>query len=201
MKSAKRWLVVVAVLAFACNSPNAPRVDTTGTHVRKPDPFLTIRVRNLMDTTTKEGRAHWHLYAILTGPQINQNGVSPQGNFDLDDYRRGQAVTCVSVAADSVGQRLVSVIAFADTSTGELTADRVTDSLATNWFNGNTTLPTNWRALFNIPADAWVSAQYLAGHGLVPTDPIRWALDWTDRGTVLFYERTDADARCSLFGH
>jgi hypothetical protein len=189
---------LIAASLAACTSKDAT-APITGKP--KPDPFVTIRVRDLLDTTTATGRAHWHVYVLLTGPQINQNGIAPQSNISLQDVRLGHNFMCVRIGADSVGQRIVSVIAVADTTTSAFTPDATAQAIVTDWYAGNTTLPSGWRALFNAPSDAWDSQQYLAGHGLIPSDPIRWGLDWTGNGIVNFYERAAADTSslCSTF--
>lgn len=166
---------------------------------KKPDPYVTVRVRNMLDTTTAPGRAQWHVYAMLTGPYDAQNGVSYQGNVGLDDLRLDHIFRCVSVAADSVGQRFLSVVAFGDTTTEALTPDAQASAMATAWFSGNHNLPAGWMAITFPPTDAWQSAQYLAGHGLTKADPIKWGFDWTESGTMTFYERTDQDAICATF--
>jgi hypothetical protein len=54
-------------------------------------------------------------------------------------------------------------------------------------------------ALFVTPTDAWDSNQFNAGHGLVPSDPIKWRFDWTANGSTSFYERTDAEQDCNVY--
>jgi hypothetical protein len=166
---------------------------------KKPalDPGLTIRVRDLMDTTTAPGRAHWHVYAILTGPYTALNGVALQGAIDLNDVRLGHNVLCVGVGADSVGQRLITVLAVADTTTSSLTPDATADDIVNAWYAGNHTLPARWAALTFPPQDAWNSVQFQNGHGQTKGDPIKWGFDWTGPGTASFYERTDSDPLCS----
>lgn len=189
----KRLSLILLLAALGCGGA----ADIAPPDSRKPDPYLTIRVRNLLDTTTAAGRAHWHIYALLTGPYINQNGIGFQGTNSLADIRRGDFTLCVVVASDSVGQRLISVIAVADTSTSQLTPDATAEGTVAAWYGGDRTLLAGWAALFNPPVDAWLSAQYLAGHGLTHDDPIKWGLDWTGAGVVTFYERTDTDPMCA----
>lgn len=163
----------------------------------KPDPYLTIRVRDLMDTTTRPGRADWRTYILLTGPFIGKNALVREGAIGLPDIRAGHNMNCVGVGADSVGQRLIAILAVADTTTSALTSDAPFDSLAARWYAGNLTLPSGWMVLTFAATDAWQSAQYIAGHGLTMADPIKWGFDWTARGTTAFYERTDTDPVCS----
>jgi hypothetical protein len=165
----------------------------------KPDPYVTVRVQYLMDTTTATGRAHWHMYALLTGPYTNLNGIYPEGNIGLNDVESEHTVRCMRVSADSVGQRFMSPIAFADTTTDQLTPDATAAAIANDWYNGNHVLPAGWKVLFVPPTDAWQSSQYDAGHGLVQSDPIKWDWIWTDAGATSFAERTDADPACSTF--
>jgi hypothetical protein len=165
---------------------------------RKPDPWLTVRVQDQLDTTTAAGRTHWHIFTLLTGPTVTQNGVNFAGSIDLDDIRRGHAATCIIVDADSVGQRLIEVLAIGDTTTDQPTPDATAAAIANAYFAGVHTTPGGYAALTITPTDAWQSAQYIAGHGLVPGDPIKWGLDWTAGGVVNFYERTDTDSFCSV---
>jgi hypothetical protein len=166
----------------------------------KPDPYVTVRVRDLMDTTTAPGRATWHTFLLLTGPYTAQNGIANQGVIALKDIRLQHGVNCIGVSADSVGQRLISPIALADTTTSAGTPDATALAIVTDWYNGNHTLPAGWMALVVQPIDAFQSAQYNAGHGLTPSDPIKWSFDWTGAGTTSFYERTDADSICGVIG-
>lgn len=193
-----RRLTFLLFILAACGENKIVGIDPI-TGKPKPDPFLTIRVRNLLDTTTAAGKAHWHVYALLTGPYINQNGIALQGAISLADVRLGHGALCVKAASDSVGQRLISVLAVADTTNGGLTPDATARTLVEAWYGGNQVLPVGWAALFNVPADAWLSAQYLAGHGLVASDPIKWGLDWTGSGAVSFYERTDNEPVCDKY--
>jgi hypothetical protein len=165
---------------------------------KKPDPYITIRVRDLMDTTTLDGRAHWHMWVVLTGAtNENLNGILYQGNIGLNDMELSHNVRCIAVAADSVGQRLVTIVAFADTTTDQLTPDATAESIANAWYAGNHVLPNGWAVLTFPPTDAWQSAQYVAGHGLIKSDPIKWGFDWTGAGVATFSERTDNDPQCS----
>jgi hypothetical protein len=164
----------------------------------KLDPVITIRLRDQLDTTTAPGRAQWHTYVLLSGPYNDQNGISNQGTITLDDVRRGFGVHCITVGADSVGQRLVAVLAVADTTTSAGSPDASGDAIAAAWYNGNHNLPSGWMALFTAPMDAWDSQQFAAGHGLNSSDPIKWGWDWTASGTTSFYERDVADIdRCT----
>lgn len=184
-------LIVLLFVLAGCGGSTDGVITTPPPGGKKPDPYLTIRVLDLMDTTTAPGRAHWHNYILLTGPYTALNGITRAGAFDLPNLRYGHNLNCIGVGADSVGQRLISVLGIADTTTSALTPDAHADTLAAAWYAGNHTLPSGWMALTFAPQDAWQSAQYVAGHGLTPADPIRWGFDWTARGTTTFYERTD----------
>jgi len=167
---------------------------------KKPDPYITVRFRNLIDTTTAAGRADWHIFMDITSADPNQVDFVAVGAIGLNDLRLKHVVHCQGVGADSVGQRFVAFLALADTTTAELTAQAPADSVARAWVVGSRTLPAGWIAFYQPPTDAWTSAQFTAGHGLTPLDPIKWGFDWTAVGTASFYERTDADAACNIFG-
>jgi hypothetical protein len=198
MKKVSVLVTAVLALIVACGTSTEP-----GTTIlpRKLDPYITIRVRDQMDTTTLSGRAHWHIYLLLTGPNVNLNGIAPQGTASLEDIRLSHNRTCVGASADSIGQRLVSVVAFADTTTSDLTLDATARSIVDAWYAGNHTLPAGWKALFNPAVDAWDSQQFANGHGLTRQDPIKWGLDWLGAGTVDFYERPGSDTTsfCNSF--
>lgn len=163
----------------------------------KPDPFITIRLRNQLDTTSRAGRAHWAFYGLITGsPNPAQNGITHQGAISIQDIRLNHAQLCPAFDADSVGQRFVELIGFADTTTEELTPQVQFDARADAWFAGNHVLPSGWDAITTTPTDAWNSAQYNNGHGLTKSDPIKWGFDLTGTGQSAFYERTDDGAEC-----
>lgn len=166
---------------------------------RALDPFITVRFQNLIDTTTAAGRAHWHIYMDITSEDPNQAGFQAVGNIGLNDLRLNHLVRCQSVGADSVGQRFVAFLAIADTTTEELTPDAPAEAAARAWFAGNHQLPAGMMAYYQPPTDAWTSQQFEAGHGLVPTDPIKWGFDWTSSTTSTFYERSDSESACSAF--
>jgi hypothetical protein len=166
---------------------------------RKPDPYITVRFRNLIDTTTAAGRAHWHIYMDITSADPNQAGFVVVGNIGLNDLRLNHLVHCQGVGADSVGQRFVAFLALADTTTEQLTAQAPADSVARAWVAGNHSVPAGWEAFYQPPTDAWTSAQFMAGHGLVQSDPIKWGFDWTSSTSATFYERTDNDPACATF--
>jgi hypothetical protein len=105
----------------------------------------------------------------------------------------------VRVAADSVGQRFLAIIALADTTANAVSPESRADSIVTAWVAGSRTLPAGWKALTVLSQDAWDSDQYRAGHGLVPADPIKWGWDWTGAGATTFYERTDSDPLCNTY--
>jgi hypothetical protein len=165
---------------------------------KKPDPYITVRFQNLIDTTTAAGRANWDIFMDITSADPNLTGFVGAGSTGLDDIRLHHLVHCQSVGADSVGQRFVAFLALADTVSG-ITPYTTADSVARAWFAGSHTVPTGWMAFYQPPIDAWTSAQYLAGHGLVQDDPIRWSFDWTTSSSASFYERTDSDPACAHF--
>lgn len=188
--------LALLVLA-ACGSATEPVVKPNP----KLDPYFIVRVRNQLDTTTAPGRAHWHIYELFTGPYDRLNGIQNQGAISLEDLRLNHYFRCVGAQADSVGQRFVSILAVADTTTSNLTPDATAFAFVQAWYDGNHTPPAGWMAIALPPTDAWTSAQFTAGHGLVSTDPIKWGLDWTGRGAINFYERpsTDTDPLCTTF--
>lgn len=194
-------ILALCVFSAACGSSAA--VDITNPPPPKPkalDPFLTVRMRNQLDTTTSPGRAHWHIYALLSGPYTNQNGISPQGAISLEDVRLGHTMRCTGAGADSVGQRFLSLLALADTTTEALTADASTATMARAWYDGNQVLPSGWMAIAFPPTDVWDSQQFRNGHGLTDVDPIKWAWDWSAAGTSTLYERAAADTTgCNHF--
>lgn len=186
-------LLIAGLLACGGNSVTPPPVGKP-----KPDPYVTVRVRNMLDTTTAVGRAHWHLYALLTAPEVRLDAISGQGAISLQDVRTGHSSACIRIAADSVGERFLATVAVADTTTENLTPDATADSVIASFYAGARTLPAGWDALFITPRDAWNSVQYDNGHGLIPSDPIKWGWDWTGSGATSFYERTDTDI-CDSF--
>jgi hypothetical protein len=187
-----RLLTVAALLGLAaCGS---------GNNITPPpgkpalDPFLTVRIRDQLDTTKAAGKADWQLYYLLTGPEINQNGIGGLGSLNFTDVRLNHAQRCLQVRADSVGQRFLAIVALADTVVGHHTPSARADSMANAWYNGSPrTLPTGWQALVTASRDAWDSNQFRAGRGLTASDPIRWGWDWTASGTTTFYERDVSD--------
>lgn len=187
----KRLSLLLALTLMACGG-SGDGTTPLPKPPAKPDPYVTVRVRDMLDTTVTPGRSAWHLYAILTSPEVGQNGVSGQGALTFDDVRFNHNVHCVSVGADSVGQRFLALLALADTtqpSSSQASADVIVDA----WIAGNHTLPSGWMAIASIARDAWDSDQYRAGHGLVRTDPIKWGWDWTASGTATLYERSATD--------
>lgn len=187
----RRLILGVALVASACGGTTEPNPKA-----RALDPYITVRVRNLLDTTTAPGRAHWHVYALLSGPYTNLNGIASQGAISLEDVRLNHVMLCMKVGADSIGQRLISPIAVADTTTEQLTLHNTAKAIIEEWYAGDHDLPSGWMAIVIPPVDAWISDQFDNGHGLTREDPIKWGLDWTDRGTPQFYERTDASTEC-----
>lgn len=178
---------LLAAVTLACGNSTGPRA---------PDPYLTIRVRDMFDTTQTMGQTEWRLYLFLSGPYSAQNGISPQGSFTRGDVSVGHIEMCMAVASDSVGQRLLTPIAIGDTIQKTLHPDAWYDSVATTFYNGNRTLPVGIVVLGFTPRDAFQSDQYQAGHGLTRGDPIKWGWDWTGANTTTFSERTDFDPSC-----
>lgn len=196
MRRVLMFLTAVAIVA-ACGG-----ADPVGPARKpKPDPYVTVRVRNSLDTTTAPGRAMWHLYVLLSGPQSSQNGVGYQGNFILSDARRGTPTRCMAIGADSIGQRLIAPFAIADTTTEALFPASRYDSIANRWYSGNHAAPPAGMMIFTMdPIDAWDSEQYAAGHGLVREDPIKWRWDWMTPSLTAFAERAATDtAGCNAF--
>lgn len=182
----KFFAVMFLVVLVACGS-------STGPGHRAPDPYIAVRVLDQMDTTTATGRADWRLFALLSGPQVNQNGVSNQGNIAMLERRTHRARQCIQIAADSVGQRFLSILALADTTTEMSTDANATQAgiIAEAWFNGNHALPPHWKAIELTPVDAWQSVQFDEGHGRISDDPIMWDWIWTGQGSTTFAERSD----------
>lgn len=192
-----RYLLAIVLLAACGGSPDEGITNPPPTAPKKPDPYITVRLRHMMDTTTAAGRAHWAFYGLITGSDNpGQNGITHQGAISIQDVRLGHSLLCPAFDADSVGQRLVEVIGFADTTTEQLTPQTQFDARAAAWYAGNHQLPPGWDALTTGATDAWRSAQYDAGHGLTKTDPIKWGFDLTGTGQSIFYERVDQDPAC-----
>lgn len=193
-----RYLLATALLVLsACGGSSDKSITEPPPAPKKPDPYITIRLRHMMDTTTAAGRAHWAFYGLITGSDNPaQNGITQQGAISIVDYRLGHVQLCPAFDADSVGQRFVELIGFADTTTDALTPQVEFDARAAAWYSGNHVLPSGWAALTTTPTDAWNSAQYTAGHGLTKLDPIKWGFDLTGSGQTSFYERTDAGSEC-----
>lgn len=186
----------VLLVVAGCGGPDGGGV-TPPPVGKKPDPFLTVRIRNQLDTTKATGQAQWHMFTMLTGPYNSLNGITGAGNISWQDVRLGHDVRCARIQADSVGQRLLSILAIADTTTTEETPDVPVAAIAKAWYEGNHNLPAGYMAMTFAPQDAWNSQQFAAGHGLVPSDPIMWGFDWTGNGISSFYERSDADPTCA----
>lgn len=193
-----RALLVLSVLLLgACGGDAGNGITPPPPPAAKPDPFITIRLRNELDTTSRAGRAHWAFYGLITGsPNPAQNGITYQGAISIQDIRLNHAQLCPAFDADSVGQRFIELIGFADTTTENLTPQVAFDARAAAWFAGDHALPSGWDALTTTPTDAWNSTQYNEGHGLTKADPIKWGFDLTGTGTSSFYERTDAGTEC-----
>lgn len=187
-------LIVLLAFLVACGGSDG-KITETG---RKPDPFVTVRFRNLADTTTAIGRADWKIFMDITSADPNQTGFVFAGEITLTDRRLNHLVRCQGVGADSIGQRLIAFVALADT-TSETTSHTTADAVARAWVAGNHAVPEGWMAFYQPPTDAWTSDQFLAGHGLVQSDPIKWGFDWTGANPVVFYERTDQETTCSTF--
>jgi hypothetical protein len=197
------FLVGLLTLAAACGGSSGGGSITAPPPVVKPklDPWLTIRVRDLLDTTQAPGRAQWRVYAILTGADVNLHGFGRQAAFSLEDVRLNHNLTCIGVRADSVGQRLIALLAIADTTVEtSRTPDAPADSVAAAWYAGSRTLPAGWMAFYQPPVDAWDSQQFQNGRGLVAQDPIKWGWDWSAKMSTTFYERDAGDTvSCNIF--
>jgi hypothetical protein len=193
----KNIVLSLCVILAACGGSTDGGITNPPPTPKKPDPWITVRVRDQLDTTTANGRASWRTYAFLTGQTDNKNGWAFQSSISIVDFRAGHNIVCMFAGADSVGQRIYEAVAFADTTTEVIGNAAFADSVASQWFRGDHVLPSGWKAMTTGPSDAWSSQQYLAGHGLVPTDPIRLGFDWIGTGTVSFYERTDTDSKCA----
>lgn len=189
-----RYLIASASIFLAACGGSGGDGGITNPPPKKPDPWITVRVRDQLDTTTAPGRANWRIYEMLTGPDANRNGVAFQRSISMDERRQDRGTYCIWAGADSVGQRIYEAVAFADTTTETILPDAAFDQAAARWIAGDHTLPQGWMALTTGASDAWNSQQYVAGHGLVPTDPIKLGFDWSGRGSVTFYERGDADS-------
>lgn len=198
-----RFLLAAALLALAAcgGGSDKPTIIDPITGKPKPDPWITVRVRNMLDTTTAVGRANWRVYAFLTGQDANKNGYAFQGVLSLSGRRGVQFERdwfCMYAGADSVGQRIYEGVAFADTTSEVAQPDAIADSAAARWFRNDKVLPQGWMALTTGASDAWLTQQYLDGHGQVPTDPIKLGFDWAGSGAISFYERTDSDTQCDV---
>jgi hypothetical protein len=193
----KRLLLLVLLAACGGSGSDNGVTNPPPPVPKKPDPYITIRLRHMMDTTSAAGRAHWAFYGLITkSDNPAQNGIRGGGAISLIDFRNGHVQLCPSFDADSVGQRLVELIGFADTTTEALTPQVQFDARAAAWYSGDHTLPSGWAALTTTALDAWQSAQYDAGHGLTKSDPILWGFDLTGSGQSTFYERADDDPTC-----
>lgn len=189
-----RFILGLTLCLMACGGSGAvDNIITPPPPKKALDPFLTIRMRDMLDTTTAPGRAQWHIYALLTGPYTNQNGIAGQGTLSLADVRLNHIRSCTSIGADSVGQRLLSLLAIGDTASEADTPDAQAATLARAWYDGNHQLPSGWMAITFAPQDVWDSQQFRDGHGLTDADPIRWGWDWTGAGVSNLYERAYSD--------
>jgi hypothetical protein len=178
----------IAIVAACGSEPVEPPAGKP-----KPDPYIAVRVAHDLDTTTKVGRANWVLYALLSGPNVNLNGAYPLSVLTMTSVRAGDRVRCMAISADSVGQRLIAPFAIGDTVDRPFQGAEATDSIAARWHAGNHASAAGYVILTMDPVDAWDSQQYAAGHGLVPSDPIKWAWTWTGTGATTFLERTAND--------
>lgn len=188
----------VLLLVGACGGTDGGGITPPPPPAKKPDPYITVWLRHMMDTTSAAGRAHWAFYGLITqSDNPAQNGIGFHGAISIQDVRLGHSQLCPGFDADSVGQRLVEVVGFADTTTEALTPQLQFDARAAQWYAGNHDLPVGWAALTTGAHDAWASAQYDAGHGRTKEDPIKWGFDLTGSGQTSFYERNDQLATCS----
>lgn len=193
-----RRLSFLLFILAACGAADITTPDTPA--AKKPralDPYITVRIRDLLDPATAVGKAEWRVYHSITDA-INPAGYVARVAALTSEARFAQ--TCFSAAADSIGQRMLSLLAIADTT--RLAANPVPDSvpnaIARDWYNGQRTLPSGWMAISFPLTDVWDSEQFRAGRGLTYSDPIKWGWDWTGIGTARLYERaaTDTTGAC-----
>lgn len=185
----RRTLLTAGLLACAaCGSSTGPP---------KPDPFMVIRVQDGLDPSSVLGQSEWHVYVLLTGPYPNQNGVLSVDVFHPEANR--SKVGCASIEADSAGQRLVQLVAFADTVNKTL-SDVNARAIAEAWFGGNHTVPLGIAVILQpLPMDPFDSQQYQQGHGLTRQDPVRWSWDWAADGTATMNEAPSGLPQCPTF--
>lgn len=187
----KRILLALVLVACSHHSVEPPVSEP------KIDPFLTVRVRNQFTPASSYGQTSWRIYALLTGPRVEDRGVTYQGAIIPSDVAGGRATRCIAVASDSIGSRFLTLVAIGDTQNHTLLTDAQVDAMIQAYYAGNTTMPAGITALVQGPTDAWNSAQFAAGRGLIADDPIRWGWDWSGSTTTNFYERTDTDPVCN----
>jgi len=78
--------LVALVLVAACGGSNDGGI-TNPPPGKKPDPWITVRVRDQLDTTTRPGRANWRVYEFLTGQDDNKNGYAFQRSISMEERR------------------------------------------------------------------------------------------------------------------
>jgi hypothetical protein len=183
--------LVALVLIAACGGSGSNSITNPPPKV---DPYVIVRLQDLLDTTTVLGRTFWHVYVQILSSDPNQAGLAFSGGFGLKALRLGGNTICQRFSEDSVGQRQIAVVAIGDTTTeGEPSIDATT-AIATAWFTGNHTLPAGYKVLHAGPVDPGInSIQYANGHGLTGTDPIKWS--W-DLGAAALVEEPDGLPGC-----
>ena len=187
--------VGAVLVVVACGGTTDPKKDPA------EDPYIAVRVFNGLDTTTRPGRAVWRVYALLSGPQPNQNGIGYVGFYSIGQARLSRPYLCMQVGADSIGQRLFAPFAIADTTTESAEPITAVDSIAQRWNAGNHTPPASRYLILTLPpTDAWVSQQFDAGHGRLQDDPIKWSWDWQPNLSTTLVERFPVDTSTTCKG-
>src|SRR6267378_1260456 len=103
-----RRFLLLALVLVGCSNSVAPRP--------RPDPFVTVWVRDQYDSTSARGQSTWTTFVILSGPVATQNGWGQQGSLGpTSDPAQRFSSTCESVSADSLSERLALWVALTDT--------------------------------------------------------------------------------------
>jgi hypothetical protein len=103
----RRILLFVGAIAIvaACGGSTEPDPIITKP---KPDPYLVIRVAELArHDDESRSRELGRMYALLSGPSVNLNGVDRVLQHDPSRVCGITIACCIRVGADSVGQRLI----------------------------------------------------------------------------------------------